>query len=438
MLLLGTGREMTSFARAIVEVAASVVAVDGNDGASAATWREEWGERIPLVISDRTEGFAGEIDLAVTSPGIAPHKPLRADLADAGIPVTMATDLWLRAHADRTTAVTGSKGKSTTTSLLHGLLRAHGVDAALGGNIGVGVWSLAPADRYAIELSSHQTSTVTRSPDVAVLTSLFPEHLDWHGDLDGYYRDKLNLIGHGPRVVVVNGLDPVLAAELAARHPGAPTLSVGRAGDGWRVVDGAVRRDDEVVVPAGASPVRGDHNLLNLALALAAAEESGATIDPDAVALALAGYTPLAHRLQEFAEGALTFVDDSLSTAPQAVVRALDAYADRPVVLLLGGYDRGVDDAPLADRLAAHPPVALVGLPGSGADVLSRVAPAGIPAETAGDMTDAVRRARAHLPGGGVVLLSPGAPSFGHYTDYRERGLAFRAAVEETAPKLDG
>lgn len=432
VLLLGTGREMTAFARAIVDRAAHVVAVDGIDGASAAAWREEWGDRIPVVIAERTAGFAGEVDLAVTSPGIAPHKPIRADLAAAGIPVTMATDLWLRAQAGRTTAVTGSKGKSTTTSLLHALLRAHGVDAALGGNIGVGVWSLPEAERYAVELSSHQTSTITRSPDVVVLTSLFPEHLDWHGDVEDYYRDKLNLVGHGPRVVVVNATDAVLVAELARRYPDLVPVTVGGAADRWRVADGAVTRDGAVIVDAALAPVRGDHNLLNLALALAAAEASGVAIDPAAVATALAGYTALEHRLEEIPDGPVTFVDDSLSTAPQAVLRALDAYVGRPVVLLLGGQDRGVDYRPLGDRLAAHPPVGLIGLPGSGADVLSRVAPGGIPAETAADMTDAVRRARALLPEGGVVLLSPGAPSFGHFADYRERGDAFRKAVEET------
>jgi len=439
VLLLGTGREIVSFARAVVEVAAAVVAVDGRDGDSARAWREEWGERIPLVIAERTEGFAGEVDVAVSSPGIPPHSPLRADLLALGIPVTMPTDLWLRANAERTTAVTGSKGKSTTTSLIHALLRAHGVDASLGGNIGIGVWSLPQAERFAVELSSQQASTVSRSPDVAVLTALFPEHLDWHGGLDEYYADKLNLVAHGARRVVVNGSDPVLVRELAVRHPEIAADSVGAPGDRWRVEGGAVLRDGAVVVPPGASPLRGDHNLLNLALALAAVEASGVAVDPAAVAVALADFAPLEHRLEEIPEGALTFVDDSLSTAPQAVVRALDAYAGRPVVLLLGGHDRGVDYSPLAERLAADPPVALVGLPGSGADVLARVAPAGIPAETAEDMTDAVRRARAHLPEGGVVLLSPAAPSYGIYADYRERAADFRRAVAATAAdKLDG
>lgn len=435
VLLLGTGREMTPFARALGSTPASIVAVDGREGDSARAWREEFGSAIPLVIADRTEGFTGEVDVAVSSPGIPPHSPLRADLEAAGIPVTMPTDLWLQERAGRTTAVTGSKGKSTTTSLIHALLRAHGVDAALGGNIGVGVWALPPAaGRFAIEVSSHQASTVTRSPDVAVLTALFPEHLDWHGGLDGYYRDKLNLVAHGPRRVVVNGLDPVLGSELAARHPDLVVESVGADGDRWRVVDGAVTRGGDTVVPAGASPLRGAHNVLNLALALAATEASGVEIDAQTAVAALRDFAPLDHRLQELPEGDLLFVDDSLSTAPQAVVQALGAYADRPVVLLLGGHDRGVDYAPLAERLAAHPVVALIGLPGSGADVLARVGPAGTPAENADDMTDAVARARAHLSGGGVVLLSPGAPSYGRYADYRERGADFRRAVAETAP----
>jgi UDP-N-acetylmuramoylalanine--D-glutamate ligase len=435
VLVIGTGREAQAFARVARPDVAELLAIDEVDGESAHAWRATWGDRVPLTISSTAAEIAPLLDMAVTSPGVPPHHPLRTSLATAGVPVTMPTDLWLGEYSASTTGITGSKGKSTTSALVHALLVAHGVHSELGGNIGNPLFALPAAERYVAELSSYQSSTVSKSPDVVVLTSLFPEHLDWHGDVERYFSDKLNLVGHGPRRIIVNGDDERLMMELHLRYPDIVADTVGD-GSTWELdPSGTIRRAGEEFVPADGWRLRGRHNVRNAALALAAVEASGVDPDPVVAPTVLREFSPLEHRLEPIADSSgLTFVDDSLSTAPQATVEALDAYRDVPVVLLIGGQDRGVDYAPLAARLTRHPIVALIGLPGSGADLIERLAGTGIAGELAADMADAVAIARRLAPPNGVVLLSPAAPSYGTYVDYRERSAAFRRAIAASLP----
>ena len=432
VLILGTGREAMALAESLHDRVASLSAADDVEGAGASAWRERWGDAVPLAIAPAPEDYRGRIDVVLASPGIPRAAPLRSALAAMDVPESSGTDLWLSEHAPATIGITGSKGKSTTSALTHAILRAHGVDAALGGNIGIPLLALGPAERYVAELSSYQSSSVTVSPDVAVLTALFPEHLDWHGSEAAYYADKLNLIGHSPRVVVVNGEDPRLQEQLARLHPDAPLAPVGDvAGARWRLDDEVISRDGRAFVPRSRLSVMGRHNALNAALALAAAEASGVDLDPEASGQALADFAPLDHRLQQITDpSGLLFVDDSLSTSPFATVAALRAFDRDDIVLLVGGQDRGVPTTPLAEHLAVSPIAGIVGLPDSGPRLVADLAGTGVPSELAADMDDAVRIARRLAPAGGLVLLSPGAPSYGRYKDFADRGRAFREAIE--------
>jgi len=427
VLVLGTGREGSAVAERLAG-RAELTAVDERDGDSAARWRERWGEAIPLVI-----GTPPAADVAIASPGIPPHAPVLAALAAAGVPVTTSTALWLAENGPRTTAVTGSKGKSTTSSLLHALSVAHGVDARLGGNIGIPLLSLPPADRYVAELSSQQAAGLRwaggdAAPDVVVLTSLFPEHLDWHGSERAYYDAKLGLAGPGTRVVVVNGEDERLVGELGALPPGVRVEQVG-PGRRWSLGEDAILRDGEPFVDRSVLALRGRHNALNACLALAALEATGVEPDAARATAVLADFRPLEHRLESIPDASgVLFVDDSLSTSPYAAIEALKAFPGEEVVLLLGGKDRGVDYAPLADWLAAHPVAALVGLPDSGPRILAEVA-GGIPAVAVPDMDHAVRAARERVPAGCVGLRWRVAPSYGRYRDYADRADDFRRAI---------
>ncbi len=440
VLVLGTGREGLAAARAVVGLASTVTAADDSDGASAAAWRSEWTDGVPLLIAPQPADLLGSVDVVIVSPGIGPRHPLRAAFTAAGIPVTSGSDLWLSQHAASTTAVTGSKGKSTTASLIHHLTGALGGEGAsvLGGNIGLPLLDLAPAPRSIVELSSYQCQSLTVSPDVAVLTSLFPEHLDWHGSEEAYYADKLNLIGHGPRHVVINAEDARLVDTVARVHPEVFAEPVGAAGRwGLRVVRGRdwIVRGSEQILPREELALLGRHNALNACLALAAVEAAGLTVEAAAAAKALTAFRPLEHRLEPIADpSGLTFVNDSLSTSPFATIEALKAFPSPALTLLVGGRDRGVDYGPLADYLAAHPVAAVIGLPPSGPRILAELARSGVPGEQAMGMADAVARARASTPAGGTVLLSPAAPSYGIYRDYADRAADFVRAIRASRP----
>ncbi|WP_213813884.1 UDP-N-acetylmuramoyl-L-alanine--D-glutamate ligase [Glaciihabitans sp. dw_435] len=440
VLILGTGREGVAAADAILSAgtAASVVAADDKDGASAIAWREKYGPGIDVLIAPRPEDLVGRVDVVVKSPGISPGHPLVSVLTAVGLRITSGTDLWMAANFATTTGITGSKGKSTTASLIHHLTNALGGRSVLGGNIGVPLLALGPAPRTVVELSSYQCQSLTISPDVAVLTSLFAEHLDWHGSEENYYADKLNLIGHSPRRVILNAEDADLLAAVTRLHPDVEFESVG-ADHRWgvREHDGSdwIMRGDEPIMPRERLRLLGRHNALNACLALAAVEAAGIEVDATAAASALEQFLPLEHRLEPIADpSGLTFVNDSLSTSPFATIEALKAFASPDVTLIVGGQDRGVDYTPLADFLAGHPVSAVVGLPPSGPRILATMDGLDLHRELADDMLDAVTRARALTPAAGTVLLSPGAPSYGIYRDFADRADDFRRVIAATIP----
>ena len=376
-------------------------------------------------------------DFAVVlkSPGISPYGEDAVAAAAAGTRFLGGTALWFgeRAGADgrvpATACITGTKGKSTSTALLAHLLRAGGVRTALAGNIGLPLLELldGEAEAWAIELSSYQTGDVAAgggSPDVAVVLNLFPEHLDWHGGEARYLRDKLRLVTDTrPRVTVLNAADPRLAALALpgeVRWFGSPA--------GWHLRGAVLHRGTDAVLDAAALPLPGRHNRLNLCAVLAAIDALG----HDAAALAphVASFAPLPHRLQPLGRrDGLDWVDDSISTTPHATLAALEMHASRRVALIVGGHDRGLDWQGFADAMAARAPHAVVTTGANGPRIHDLLAPlaagGGFRLAAATDLGAAVAEARRLLQGEGVVLLSPGAPSFGAYRDYAERGCHF-------------
>ncbi len=403
----------------------------------------------PLMLVDEGAGAGAEgvlsdpaallgCEVVVRSPGISRYRPEARRLAERGVVVTTGTNLWFAEHAGaRAVAVTGTKGKSTTSALIAHLAAAAGLRVLLAGNIGVPLADLiATGDRdvdlWVLELSSFQTSDLDASPPVGVLLNLHREHTDWHGSFARYRDDKLALFAHRPDMVsVLNAADPLVReAGRSLPHPR------WFGGDqGYAVGPGGIVRDGALVVDRGRVGLAGDHNLMNACAALTALEAAGVAVD--GVLDALAGFRPLAHRLQPVAERAgVLFVDDSIATIPEATVAAARALAPRPVVLLVGGGDRTQDYAPLAAFVAAEPRVAgVVALPGNGDRILDRLAAEPAPGrdlppmQRAADLPDAVARAVALVPPGGVVLLSPGAPSGDDFADFQARGDAFAEAV---------
>lgn len=372
-------------------------------------------------------------DVLVRSPGVSIHRPELAAVAAAGVPVTTATALWLaERRGEGVIVVTGTKGKSTSAALLAHLLRASGSPARLAGNIGVPALDLLDDDERApvvLELSSYQIADLQQGPELVLFTNLYREHIDWHGSEETYRSEKLRLLGlPGVHRVVLNGREEA----LVALHPEARVSWYG-VPDGWDVGEGGgLELRGEPRLAAQDLPLAGAHNALNLCGALTALEAFGAAAPP--MPAALAGFTPLPHRLQPVhEEDGIEWVDDSISTTPESAVAALASFPGRPVVLIAGGQDRGQDHACLAGVLAATG-ATVIGVPSTGPGLIAAAREAGVPAERAldaADMAAAVALARALVRPGGVVLLSPAAPSYDHFKNFEERGDRFRVLAQE-------
>jgi UDP-N-acetylmuramoyl-L-alanine---L-glutamate ligase len=396
------------------------------------------GDALLTVETDVDAARLGAFDVVVKSPGISPYRPEVAAAAEQGTRFIGGTALWFGEHgnvagfADNMVCVTGTKGKSTTTSLLAHLLRAGGHATALVGNIGLPLLEVLdprPAPEYwAIELSSYQTGDVAASgvhPHVAIALNLFPEHLDWHGSHERYIADKLRLLTEAkPRIAVLNANDAILSA---LKLPDSEVRWFGHEG-GWHLRADALHRGERLVMDTGSLPLPGRHNRSNLCAVLTAIEALG--LDAAALAPHAASFRPLPNRLQTMGErDGITYVNDSISTTPHASLAALDLFRDRRVAILVGGHDRGLpwDDFAAAMRRSA--PLAIITMGQNGPrifDLLKPVAEAqGFALSAAADLADAIRQARTALAGEGVVLLSPGAPSFGVYRDYVARGRHF-------------
>jgi len=390
------------------------------------------GDPLLALEGDASAGRLAGFDVVVKSPGISPYRPEVAAAQASGTRFIGGTDLWFSERTDaRTLCVTGTKGKSTTTALLAHLLRAGGHRTALAGNIGVPLLELldVEADYWAIELSSYQTGDVAESgvrPDVAIALNVFPEHLDWHGSQARYVADKLRLLTDArPRIAVLNAADPTLAALVL---PHSEVRWFDRDG-GWHLRGEALHRGDAWVMETSSLPLPGRHNRGNLCAVLSAIDAIG--LDAAALAPHAATFKPLPHRLQFLGvRDGIGYVNDSISTTPHASLAALDLFADRRVAILVGGHDRGLDWQAFAEAVRQRPPHAVVTMGGNGRrifELLAPIAPGAFALDDAQDLADAMHKARARLDGKGIVLLSPGAPSFGAYRDYTERGRHFAA-----------
>ncbi|WHL19813.1 UDP-N-acetylmuramoyl-L-alanine--D-glutamate ligase [Stenotrophomonas acidaminiphila] len=406
--------------------------------AEAAAARAESAGALQVESAVTGEALA-RFDVVVKSPGISPYTPEALQAQAQGTQFIGGTSLWFSEHARAdgrlpdTVCVTGTKGKSTTTSLLAHLLRAAGHRTGLAGNIGLPLLEVLdpqPAPEYwAVELSSYQTGEVARSgarPDVAVVLNIFPEHLDWHGSEQRYIDDKLALVTAGhPRVAVLNAADAHLRA---LQLPHSQVVWFNQPA-GWHMVGEVVHRGAQPVFDTSDTPLPGRHNRGNLCAVLAALEALG--LDAVALAPAVRGFRPLPNRLQLLGErDGVRWVNDSISTTPHASLAALDCFAGQRIALLVGGHDRGVDWHDFAAHMRDNAPLEIVTTGANGPRIhalLQPLADAGrFGLHAAGDLPHAVEQARAALGGqGGVVLLSPGAPSFGAYRDYVARGRHF-------------
>jgi len=368
--------------------------------------------------------------LIVKSPGVSLYDPRLAAAMAAGARLTSQTNLWLasRPAGQRVIAVTGTKGKSTSAALLHHMLRGAGADAVLAGNIGEpALKARADADTVVLELSSYQIADLVHAPDAFIFLNLMSEHVPWHRSVEAYRRDKARLAMLDPNAPGVMCANDARLKDWFVNRPN--TLWFG-AGERYDASGGIITRGGEAWGSIPALP--GPHNALNACAGLTMVEALG--LDARAAFDSLQDFTGLEHRLQTVArKGALSFVDDSLATTPEACLLALDAFPGEDIALILGGEERSQDYAFLAGALERYRDIrAIIAIPENGPRIIEALAGGrhGTNAVLEDDFDRAVARAAAALPDGGVVLLSPAAPRGKAFTVFGARGRAFRAAAE--------
>lgn len=356
-----------------------------------------------------------DCDVVFVSPGVPWRQPLFAELRAAGARLSSAADWFLTRYGDQTVGVTGTKGKSTTASFLTHLLSRLGRDAVVAGNIGTPLSDLAPQPAQVVvaELSSQQCALVSASPRISVITNLFEDHLDWHGDIDAYHLAKANIFTRGGQVLVTTPQVLDTLERLGVCPP--PVV---------RSVDPA-----EVSSAGGDYVMAYEHNVVNGALAAVAAQELiGRPVTRDELDGAVRTFEALPHRLQTVRRtGGVRWIDDTLATTGESAVAALRAMRpDDRVALIVGGMDRQLDYRQIDDYLlSGERDVELIQGPTNGAQIGQRFA-AQHPERThrVGSLQEAVRRA-ATLPGITVALLSPGAASYDLFANYTAKAAAF-------------
>ncbi|WP_417320228.1 UDP-N-acetylmuramoyl-L-alanine--D-glutamate ligase [Emcibacter sp.] len=421
----------------------------GKEGHSVVSWLAKHFPEKPLtVIADRFKGTLPEgvsflpeaelldhtkdFDVIVKSPGISLYKPEVTALKKAGIKITSASNIWFANHrSGKTIAVTGTNGKSTTSALTHHILKCIGKKAKLGGNIGVPLLDLEPgADFYVIELSSYQTADLDHAPDIAVLLNLFPEHIQWHGNHDTYYKDKKRLAEFPESEAVLNASD-ALTRKLVSRHRKAHWFNTT---DGLHLHGAHLQKGRKVIGPLADFPLPGRHNKENLCAALTICEVLG--LDLKECFSAAKSFHGLKHRLQKLPQtGPHLYINDSISTTPEATAAALEALAGHHVTLIAGGQDRRQDFTGLAKAISRLDVHALITAYETGdrlADEVEKVCP-DCELHRVENLKAAVKLAREITPKDGVILLSPAAPSYDGFKNFEDRGERFMELAGEQA-----
>lgn len=381
-----------------------------------------------------------DFDTVFRSPGLHALHPALRRAAAGGVRVTSQTQLFLERTPAPVVGVTGTKGKGTTASLLAAMLASEGRAHRLAGNIGtppIGfLQALQPDETVVLELSSFQLQDLTVSPPAAIVLPIGTDHLDVHENRDEYVAAKSAICRFQcEQDWVVAAASCQTAQQLAAASVGSSCLATaeeGLGGEGTRVVDGYIcwqaDGQDTRLARTSALRLRGHHNLINASAAAAAAWQLG--LRAEAIEAGLQSLEPLPHRLEEVGvRSGILYVNDSLGTTPVAAAAAIEAYADQPLVVICGGASKGAEYEALGRTITAHAQ-AMVVLGEEGPKIAAAARAAGFMGDcaTATDMQDAVNRARSFTERG-VILLAPGCASFGMFSNYAERGEAFRAAA---------
>lgn len=398
-----------------------------------------------LVLGRHDEKDFSEADLVVVSPAVPDSAPMLEVARRHGVPLTTEMSLFFQLCPAPVIGVTGSNGKSTTAALIGHILAGTGRPTWLGGNIGRSLlpeWRrIGREDFVVVELSSFQLEElgrIGRSPHLAVVTNISPNHLDRHGTMENYVEAKRQIVlFQSAGDVAVLNRDDEPTRQFAQCTPGRVLFfsrntpcELGAWQDGMlaRFRD----RDGSFAVPLGGTKLIGVHNVENMLAAIATTGTLG--VSPEVMAERLVTFEPLPHRLQPVGEVAgVRYYNDSIATTPDSVICALAAM-DRPIVLIAGGSDKKVSFARLAEAITAkRPPIRKLILLGQTADAIAAEVAARTDRadliERVRDLSEAVGRAHALARPDDVVLLSPACASYDQFRNFQQRGDQFARLV---------
>jgi UDP-N-acetylmuramoylalanine--D-glutamate ligase len=435
--VVGLGKSGTAATKLLRREGIPVYASDTGTGPAYERWSQELtalGAAVQLGGHDLDR--ISRAAAVVVAPGVPPDVPPLARAREAGVAIFAEVDIGFLALGAQTRCVgiTGTNGKTTTTSLIAHTMAAAGLRAETAGNIGRPLCDVAlapdPPDWLALELSSFQLHDVPHlRPAIGVLTNLAPNHLDRYETLEEYYGDKARLFQNaGPDSVWISNADDRAVQAMVTPVPGRHLrFSIEHRADAWYDRDGGrLMLGDHPLLRRADLPLLGDHNVANaLAAALVAVRAGG---DPGRVANGLKTFRAIPHRVEPVreVEGVL-WINDSKSTnitSTEVAVAALD----RPFVLLLGGRHKGEPYTRLAGPLRGR--CRAVVAYGEAGPLIVRDLGEQLPVVPAGDFADVIATARRLATAGDAVLLSPACSSYDMFNNYEERGARFRAAVE--------
>ena len=418
MLILGFGREGRSTLRLLKRFGnCDITIADRNDVSCEET------EGIEVISGEHYLDRIGESDIIMKAPGIALFNDVSEEVKAK---ITGQTDLLLRYCPNRVIGITGTKGKSTTSSLIYHILSHCGKSAVLVGNIGIPPLECIDSDPGTVivcEMSCHQLEYVQASPDIAVYLNLFEEHLDHYVDFDAYRLAKEN-------IYKFQNTDDTLIVNKDIAPVGAPAAVITASLD--QKADIYVDGDDIVIGGKRYGGVKtkllGRHNLYNIGIAMRAAQLCGCA-DED-ILNAVPTFDGLKHRLENVGTvNGAEYINDSISTCPSTAIAAVRAFG-RTDTIIVGGMDRGINYTELVDFLNASDIDNIILLPDSGHKIMPELDSTAHNIYKAADMKDAVEHAKKVTKI--RCILSPAAASYGFYKNFEERGEHFRTLVTET------
>ncbi len=450
VIVLGLGIEGVDVARYAAQQGATSITIHDARPPEALSDRIEQLRGLPIRYELATNPAAiAESDIVFVSQSIPLTHPAILEARERGVPLSSMTNAFLEQCPGPTIGITGSSGKTTTTSLVAHILATAGTPYRVGGNIGIGLLGLLDGmdeRTWAVmEISHTQLQLTDRSPHIAALLNVTPNHLDYF-TWDAYVELKRNLVRfQAADDYVVLNLDDAISAAAASLTPARPVRFSAVSdvpGDGTFLRDGAVfvRREnvEEMVLPVTEIPLRGAHNVTNVLAATAIAATAG--VPAEAIAGGVRSFEPVPHRLELVGEvEGVRYVNDSIASTPERTLAGIRSFSE-PLVLLLGGKDKDLPKDELA-REALHRCVGIIFFGADGplleaaietqaATVAIEDRPRLVRVRT---LAEALSSARAMAVPGDVVLLSPACTSFDAYANFEQRGDEFRLTVHRMA-----